>query len=81
MKISTVLITLALLLAPTLQKDLFLTGENTVVTHWNYVIGIIVFISVLQIVGLAIDTWYKKSLSSFLEKSGGAGEMIIDTEN
>jgi hypothetical protein len=45
-------------------------GDSKEQSHWGYVVGIIVFILVLQAIGLGIEFWYKKKLNEFLAQTG-----------
>jgi hypothetical protein len=43
--------------------------------HWGVFAGIITFIAVVELLGLGVETWYKKNLNNFLENENLQGEV------
>jgi len=44
--------------------------------HWGVFGGIVIFMVMFQLMGIAVEVWYKNKLSTFLESNN-----IGDTEN
>lgn len=65
-----ILALVAMLSQPLLAEVITFDGDSKEQSHWGYVIGIILFILVLQAIGLGIEFWYKKKLNEFLAQTG-----------
>lgn len=37
-------------------------------SHWGIFAGIVIFIAVLELMGLGVETWYKSKLTKFLKE-------------
>lgn len=80
-KILSVLAVVALASGSLCQESdpIVITGESEQKSHTGYVIGIIAFIAILELLGLGVEFWYKNKLNHFLANSGD-GEAFAEEE-